>query len=189
MEQVVKIRVILDVEEDIFRDIEIELDAPLMHLHLSTLDAFNWDNANEMASFYQSNEAWDKGTEYPLMAMGPEFPSMENATVRDILPTPTSRGLYVYDYLRMWCFYLEPMAMGAADLVPGVSGGTIAFITGIYEELIQTIQSVNGKALKILFKEGIKSFWLHINGTFLFFLLLGIGTSIISLAKLISFLF
>ena len=64
MDQVVKIRVILDVEEDIFRDIEIELDAPLMHLHLSTLDAFNWDNANEMASFYQSNEAWDKGTEY-----------------------------------------------------------------------------------------------------------------------------
>ena len=41
MDQVVKIRVILDVEEDIFRDIEIELDAPLMHLHLSTLDAFN----------------------------------------------------------------------------------------------------------------------------------------------------
>ena len=115
MDQVVKIRVILDVEEDIFRDIEIELDAPLMHLHLSTLDAFNWDNANEMASFYQSNEAWDKGSEYPLMAMGPEFPSMENATVRDILPTPTARGLYVYDYLRMWCFYLEPLAMGAAE--------------------------------------------------------------------------
>lgn len=115
MDQVVKIRVILDVEEDVFRDIEIELDAPLVHLHLSTLDAFNWENANEMASFYQSNEAWDKGAEYPLMAMGPEFPSMENATVRNILPSTTSRALYVYDYLRMWCFYMEPLTMGPIE--------------------------------------------------------------------------
>ena len=91
MDQVVKIRVILDVEEDIFRDIEIELDAPLMHLHLSTLDAFNWDNANEMASFYQSNEAWDKGAEYPLMAMG-RIPSMENATVRTSCRHPPPAG-------------------------------------------------------------------------------------------------
>ncbi len=45
MHDVVKIRVILDAEEDVFRDIEIELDAPLMHLHLATLDAFNWENA------------------------------------------------------------------------------------------------------------------------------------------------
>jgi len=112
MEEVVKLRVIMDVEDDVFRDIEIELDAPLMHLHVATLDAFSWNDAQEMASFYKSNEAWDKGDEFPLMSMGPEFPSMDSATVRDLVPSVKSRGLYVYDYLRMWCFYLEPIEMG-----------------------------------------------------------------------------
>ena len=71
MVEIVKLRVILDVEEDVFRDLEIEMDAPLMHLHLATLDAFNWNDAHEMASFYKSNDAWDKGDEFPLMAMSP----------------------------------------------------------------------------------------------------------------------
>ena len=115
MEEIVKLRVILDVEQDIFRDIEIEMDAPLMHLHLATLDAFNWNDAHEMASFYRSNDAWDKGDEFPLMAMSPELPSMEYAKVRDIVPSQNSRGLYVYDYLRMWCFYLEPISIGPAE--------------------------------------------------------------------------
>jgi len=115
MVEIVKLRVILDVEEDVFRDLEIEMDAPLMHLHLATLDAFNWNDAHEMASFYKSNDAWDKGDEFPLMAMSPELPSMESAKVRDVLPTQQSRGLYVYDYLRMWCFYLEPIAMSPAE--------------------------------------------------------------------------
>lgn len=113
MEEIVKLRIILDVEADVFRDIEIELDAPLMHLHLATLDAFNWNDANEMASFYKSNDAWDKGDEFPLMSMGPEFPSMETATVRELVPHLKSRGLYVYDYLRMWCFYIEPLELSA----------------------------------------------------------------------------
>ncbi len=54
---------------------------------------------------------------------------------------------------------LKGMAMGAADVVPGVSGGTIAFITGIYEELINSIKSVNLKALKLLFSGKITEFW------------------------------
>jgi putative membrane protein len=83
---------------------------------------------------------------------------------------------------------LKGIAMGAADVVPGVSGGTIAFITGIYDELLSSINSINLKALKVLTSEGIKSFWKHINGNFLIFLLLGIGLSIASLAKLISYL-
>ena len=57
--------------------------------------------------------------------------------------------------------------MGAADVVPGVSGGTIAFITGIYEELLNTINSVNFEALKTLKSKGLKSFWKHINGNFI----------------------
>ena len=83
---------------------------------------------------------------------------------------------------------LKGLAMGAADVVPGVSGGTIAFITGIYEELLETINSVNFSALKKLKSEGLKSFWKHINGNFLVALFLGIAISIISLAKLITYL-
>ncbi len=80
------------------------------------------------------------------------------------------------------------IAMGAADVVPGVSGGTIAFITGIYEELLNTINSVNLNALKKLKTEGLKGFWKHINGNFIVALFLGIGISIASLAKLITYL-
>jgi len=83
---------------------------------------------------------------------------------------------------------LKGIAMGAADVVPGVSGGTIAFISGIYEELIESIKSINLKNLKVLFKEGFKSFWSSINGFFLLSLVLGIGISILSLAKLFHFL-
>lgn len=83
---------------------------------------------------------------------------------------------------------LKGIAMGAADVVPGVSGGTIAFITGIYDELLGSINNINFQALKTLKSEGVKAFWKHINGNFLVFLLLGIGVSIASLAKLISYL-
>jgi putative membrane protein len=83
---------------------------------------------------------------------------------------------------------LKGIAMGAADVVPGVSGGTIAFITGIYEELLNTINSVNLAALKKLKTEGLKSFWKHINGNFIVALFLGIGISIASLAKVITYL-
>ena len=81
---------------------------------------------------------------------------------------------------------LRGIAMGAADVVPGVSGGTIAIISGIYEELIDSIRSIGPAAVKRLFREGFASFWRTINGTFLLFLVAGIAISIFSLAKLIS---
>lgn len=84
--------------------------------------------------------------------------------------------------------YLRGMAMGAADVVPGVSGGTVAFITGIYEPLIHSIKSINPASLMLLFRQGPAAFWQHINGTFLLVLLMGIVTSILSLARGISFL-
>jgi len=83
---------------------------------------------------------------------------------------------------------LKGIAMGAADVVPGVSGGTIAFISGIYEELLETISSFNLQALKVLTNQGIKPFWKYINGNFITALLFGIAISIISLAKLITYL-
>lgn len=84
--------------------------------------------------------------------------------------------------------YLKGMAMGAADVVPGVSGGTIAFITGIYEELLDTIKRFNLSVFKTLKDEGIKATWQKTNATFLVVLFAGIFTSIISLAKGITFL-
>lgn len=80
------------------------------------------------------------------------------------------------------------MAMGAADVVPGVSGGTIAFISGIYEELLETINRLHLKTIKILFKNGFNEFWKAINGNFLASLLVGIAISVVSFAKGISFL-
>ena len=83
---------------------------------------------------------------------------------------------------------LKGIGMGAADVVPGVSGGTIAFISGIYEELINSIKSINFHAVKLLFRGKIREFWNHINGTFLLSVVLGIGISIFSLAKLLRYL-
>lgn len=83
---------------------------------------------------------------------------------------------------------LKGMGMGAADVVPGVSGGTIAFIVGIYDELINTIRSINLQSLKLLFTFKFKEFWKAVNGNFLFSLFAGIAISVFSLAKLITYL-
>ncbi len=83
---------------------------------------------------------------------------------------------------------LKGVVMGAADMIPGVSGGTIAFITGIYEELINSIKSVNLNALKLLFSFKIKELWKAVNGNFLISILLGITISIFSLAKVMQYL-
>ena len=81
---------------------------------------------------------------------------------------------------------LKGMAMGAADVVPGVSGGTIAFISGIYEELLNSISSFNFSLLKVFRKEGFKQVWNTVNGPFLLALFIGISVSVLSLAKLIA---
>lgn len=84
--------------------------------------------------------------------------------------------------------YLKGMSMGAADVVPGVSGGSIALIAGIYERLLDSIKSVDKTALALLLKFEIKNLWNHIDASFLFTLLAGIMTSIFSLSKLITYL-
>lgn len=89
-------------------------------------------------------------------------------------------------YKRILGLYFRGIGMGAADVVPGVSGGTIAFISGIYEELLETIKGFNLGALKTLKTEGIKAAWQQLNLTFLVSLVAGILTSIITLAGLIS---
>jgi putative membrane protein len=80
------------------------------------------------------------------------------------------------------------MLMGAADAVPGVSGGTIAFITGIYEELIFSLKQCGVRALKVLFQEGLKSAWQYINGGFLLALFSGVIISILTLSGVVLYL-
>ncbi|MFG6686163.1 DUF368 domain-containing protein [Mariniflexile sp. HNIBRBA6329] len=89
------------------------------------------------------------------------------------------------DYLTI---SLKGLAMGAADAVPGVSGGTIAFISGIYEELVSTISNINTSLFKTLFNKGIKTFWEQANGNFVLALLSGIIISYVSFMKLAKFL-
>ncbi|MDT7829952.1 DUF368 domain-containing protein [Pricia sp. S334] len=94
-----------------------------------------------------------------------------------------NRNLLQYTFVT-----LKGMAMGAADVVPGVSGGTIAFISGIYEELITSINNVNLLLFKTWKKEGLKAAWRQLNGNFLVALFLGIFISLVSLASLVSWL-
>ncbi|HIF9341253.1 TPA: DUF368 domain-containing protein [Photobacterium damselae] len=84
--------------------------------------------------------------------------------------------------------FLKGMAMGAADVVPGVSGGTIAFITGIYDTLLESIRRINPKLISVLKEKGIKGAFEHVNGTFLIALFAGILTSIFTLARFITWM-
>ena len=82
--------------------------------------------------------------------------------------------------------FLKGLAMGSADVVPGVSGGTIAFITGIYKRLLDAINSINLKSFKLLTHGNLNGFWKRIDGRFLITIFGGIAVSIISLSRLVS---
>jgi hypothetical protein len=103
-----KFRVIIDTEQDVFRDIEIETEATFEDFHRAVLDSFDFEEG-EMASFYISDENWTKGLEIPLMDMGGKDASlsMANTKLSDLLSKPSEKVLYVYDFLRMWIFYVE----------------------------------------------------------------------------------
>jgi putative membrane protein len=112
------------------------------------------------------------------------FKNQENSQVASTL----SKSMQERSILQYVFITLKGMAMGAADVVPGVSGGTIAFISGIYEELITSINNINLSLIPILKKEGIKAVWNKVNGNFLVALFLGIFISVLSLAKFLSWL-
>ena len=111
----IRFRVIIDIEEDVFRDILIGRNAPLEDLHRGILAAFDFGEG-EMASFFQSDEDWNRGREVPLMDMGMDdagnpYPSMRSVAVDDMTGSMNDRMVYVYDFLRMWCFYVEVVAL------------------------------------------------------------------------------
>jgi putative membrane protein len=83
---------------------------------------------------------------------------------------------------------LKGIGMGAADVIPGVSGGTIAFITEIYEELVDSIKSINYTSIRKVWKEGLGAFWKAVNGNFLLSLVIGILISVLSLARILEYI-
>ena len=89
------------------------------------------------------------------------------------------------DYILL---FAKGLSMGIANAIPGVSGGTIALITGIYEEFLNSLKSFDTEAIGFLKRGKFKELWAHVNGTFLLVLIIGIVSSIIPLATIITFI-
>ncbi|MCX2678541.1 hypothetical protein OOZ15_01170 [Galbibacter sp. EGI 63066] len=104
-----KFRVILDAEEDVFRDIEIEGNNSMEDFHNAIAQAFGFDGT-EMASFYVSDEEWNQGEEIALFDMsetGNEVRLMAETYIEDLLDEDNRNLIYVYDFLSMWTFFVE----------------------------------------------------------------------------------
>lgn len=104
-----KLRVILDAKEDVFRDIEIKPEQSLEELHQTIVQVFAL-NPGEMASFYKSDKEWNQGEEIPFMDMGMSkqpLTEMRSIQAKDILTNDQPTLIYVYDFLNMWTFYVE----------------------------------------------------------------------------------
>lgn len=103
---VYRFRVILDAEEDVFRDIEILQESTLEDLHNSIVQSFGFDGT-EMASFYLSDEEWNQGEEVSQFDMGGEVRLMNETTLDSVLDDKNRKIIYVYDFLNMWTFLIE----------------------------------------------------------------------------------
>ncbi len=114
-----KIRIILDAEEDIFRDIEIAADNSLEELHNAVSQAFGF-LGNEMASFYTCDDQWNQDEEIALFDMsenGGKVRLMNETFIEDIMSETNPKLIYVYDFLNMWTFFVE-----LADIVEKENG-------------------------------------------------------------------
>ncbi len=106
-----RLRIILDVKEDVLRDIEIEDTATFEDLHHAITQAFGF-LGNEMASFYLSNENWEQGEELPLEAMDISQESFQDKELNTIISATQHQLIYVYDFLNLWTFFVELMEVG-----------------------------------------------------------------------------
>ena len=130
--RVFHIRILLDSSEDIFRDIEIEEGTTFFELHESLIEAFGFSGL-EMASFYKSNEYWDKGEEIVLMdtMKDPDqhtVRAMSETPLHEMFRAPGDKMLYLYDFMRMWIFYVE--FIGVVDRKPDVTYPQIVLWVG-----------------------------------------------------------
>ncbi|MEN8187406.1 MAG: hypothetical protein ABFR05_09780 [Bacteroidota bacterium] len=106
-----KIRAILDVEENVIRDIAIQKTDTLEDLHNSISNAFGYDGS-EMASFYLADNEWNQGEEFPLFDMSDvpgEVTQMREIAIADVLSKVNDKLIYVYDFFNMWTFFVELM--------------------------------------------------------------------------------
>lgn len=127
-----KIRIILDAEDDIFRDIEIEDDNTLEDLHNALTQAFGF-GGGEMASFYTCDAEWNQEEEIALFDLsenGSEIRLMNETSLDDVLDRDHPKLLYVYDFFSMWTFFVE-----LADMVEKNEGGTYPNLLFSFGEL------------------------------------------------------
>ena len=101
----VKLNIVLDHNDDVFREICINTENNLEDLHKAIVSAFEL-NSEEMAAFYLTNEEWEQGEEIPLIAMEPSSREMQNISINDIFQN-TEKLLYVNDFLTLWRFMIE----------------------------------------------------------------------------------
>lgn len=128
---VYKIRIILDADQDVFRDIEIEGENTLEELHNAITQAFGFDGS-EMASFYLADEEWNQGEEISLFDMsenGSDIRLMNETSIDDVLGEENTNLIYVYDFLSMWTFFVELAEITEKD--PGFSYPHLLFAYGI----------------------------------------------------------
>ena len=138
-----KIRIILDAEDDIFRDVEIEQHNSLEELHNSITQAFGF-MGNEMASFYTCDMDWNQDEEIALFDMsenGTNVRLMNETSITDVLTEASPKLIYVYDFLSMWTFFVE-----LADIVEKEDGRSYPNLLFSYGELPDTPPEKNFEA-------------------------------------------
>ena len=125
-----RFRVILDAEEDVFRDIEIMANDTLEDLHNTILQSFGFDGT-EMASFYISDDDWNQGEEisqFDMVEGGSSVRLMNETTLDDILSQEQTKMIYIYDFLSMWTFLVELAEI--AEPEPGMDYPNLMFVHG-----------------------------------------------------------
>ena len=126
-----RFRIILDVDTDVFRDIEVESHINLEEFHRIISNSFGF-NGEEMASFYKSDEDWNQGEEYSLFDTEGDTPAMAETILESIVDEEQRNLLYIYDFYNMWTFCVELKEV--ADYEPGTSYPNIILSHGFVPE-------------------------------------------------------
>ncbi len=129
-----KFRVILDIEDDVFRDIEISKNDTLEDFQNAIVQAFGFEGG-EMASFYLSNDSWEQGEEYPLFDVGESenpLQLMADTPIDSVVENEHDRLIFIYDFLSMWTFLVELMQI--SDVESTVLYPRLIFSHGIVPE-------------------------------------------------------
>ena len=125
---VYRFRVILDAEEDVFRDIEMLQESSLEDLHNTIVQSFGFDGT-EMASFYVSDDEWNQGEEISQFDMGDDSARLMNETTLDsVLSEDQTKMIYVYDFFNLWTFFVELAEI--AEIEEGRDYPNLMFVHG-----------------------------------------------------------